>query len=204
MLRWYLETYHNSFLSYLPQVMLLSKGKVVLVLFLTDHHSMKAYWGSGGIAPRILWGTRWRWVVSFTSQPLYLQRKSPWYPLDRRLGGPQSRSGHSGEEKIYPDHPTRSPALYHGTTPATYLLRAVTFEVLHFSSYALSPTLLPATVWNIFGSPVGEQLSVLSSLFFPDIFSIPKTSSLFARLYFRKQPEVIEPNQGNRVGVPFQ
>jgi hypothetical protein len=22
------------------------------------------------------------------------QGKSPWYPLDRRLGGPQSRSGH--------------------------------------------------------------------------------------------------------------
>jgi len=25
---------------------------------------------------------------------LYSQGKSPWYPLDRRLGGPQSRSGH--------------------------------------------------------------------------------------------------------------
>jgi hypothetical protein len=28
------------------------------------------------------------------------QGKSPWYPLDRRLGGPQSRSGRRGEEKI--------------------------------------------------------------------------------------------------------
>jgi hypothetical protein len=27
------------------------------------------------------------------------QGRSPWYPLDRRLGGPQSRSGHGGEEK---------------------------------------------------------------------------------------------------------
>jgi hypothetical protein len=27
-----------------------------------------------------------------------LQRKSRWYPLDRRLGGPQSRSGRGGEE----------------------------------------------------------------------------------------------------------
>jgi hypothetical protein len=27
------------------------------------------------------------------------QGKSPWYPLNRRLGGPQSRSGHAGEEK---------------------------------------------------------------------------------------------------------
>jgi hypothetical protein len=38
-------------------------------------------------------------VVSFTPRPLYPQGKSPWYPLDRRLGGPQSRSGHGGEEK---------------------------------------------------------------------------------------------------------
>jgi hypothetical protein len=30
---------------------------------------------------------------------LYPQGKSPWYPLDRRLGGPQSRSGRGGEEK---------------------------------------------------------------------------------------------------------
>jgi hypothetical protein len=36
------------------------------------------YWGSGGIAPRILdLGNRWRWVVSFTPRPLYLQGKSP-------------------------------------------------------------------------------------------------------------------------------
>jgi hypothetical protein len=30
------------------------KGKVVPVLFLTEHNAMKAYWGSGGIAPLIL------------------------------------------------------------------------------------------------------------------------------------------------------
>jgi hypothetical protein len=36
------------------------KGKVVPVL-LTEHHAMKAYWGSGDIAPRILdLGTSWR------------------------------------------------------------------------------------------------------------------------------------------------
>jgi len=28
-------------------------------------------------------------VVSITPWPLYSQGKSPWYPLDRRLGGPQ-------------------------------------------------------------------------------------------------------------------
>jgi hypothetical protein len=37
------------------------KAKVVSVLFLTEHHTMKAYLRIGGIAPRILdLGTRWR------------------------------------------------------------------------------------------------------------------------------------------------
>jgi hypothetical protein len=35
-------------------------------------------------------------VVSFMRRPLYPQGKSPWYPLDRRFGGPQSRSGSGG------------------------------------------------------------------------------------------------------------
>jgi hypothetical protein len=61
---------------------------------------MNAYWGSGGVASRILdFGTRWRWVVSFTPRPLYPQGRSPWYSLARRLGGPQSLSGRGGEEK---------------------------------------------------------------------------------------------------------
>jgi hypothetical protein len=46
---------------------------------------MKTYCGSGGIAPCILdLGTKWRWVVSLTPQPLYLQGKSRLCPLDRR------------------------------------------------------------------------------------------------------------------------
>jgi hypothetical protein len=38
-------------------------------------------------------------VVSFLYWPLYPQGKSTRYPLDRRLGGPQDRSGPGGEEK---------------------------------------------------------------------------------------------------------
>jgi hypothetical protein len=38
-------------------------------------------------------------VVSFTPRPLNPQGNNPWYPLDRRLGGSQSRSEHGGEEK---------------------------------------------------------------------------------------------------------
>jgi len=43
--------------------------------------------------------TRWRWLVSFASRPLYHRGKSQWYPMDRRLGGLQSRCRHSGSEE---------------------------------------------------------------------------------------------------------
>jgi hypothetical protein len=50
--------------------------------------------GSGFTDPSLLdLGTSLRRVFSFTPWPLYPWGKSPRYPLDRRLGGPQSRSG---------------------------------------------------------------------------------------------------------------
>jgi hypothetical protein len=54
-------------------------------------------------------------VVSFTPRPLYSQGKSPWYPLDRRLGGPQSRSGHRVEEKNSQPFVTEEFRGYHST-----------------------------------------------------------------------------------------
>jgi hypothetical protein len=54
--------------------------------------------------------------------------KDPWYPLDRRLGGPQSRSGHRLEEKPFHlcrgsnlDHPVILPVARHYTDWATRL-----------------------------------------------------------------------------------
>jgi len=50
---------HEFVLHYLGE----GKGedKIVLVHFLTEHHAMKTYWGSGDIVPRIFdLGTRWR------------------------------------------------------------------------------------------------------------------------------------------------
>jgi hypothetical protein len=38
-------------------------------------------------------------MASFTPRALYPQEKNTWYPVDRRLGGLQSRSGRGGEEK---------------------------------------------------------------------------------------------------------
>jgi hypothetical protein len=85
--------------------------KVKLSLCLTNwalRH--EGVWGSGCIDPHFLdLGASWRWVVSFTPRPLYPRRKSPRYPLDRRLGGPQSRSGRRGADKILDLTGTRTP-----------------------------------------------------------------------------------------------
>jgi hypothetical protein len=71
---------------------------------------MKACGGSGWIDPRFLdFGTIWRWVVSFTPRLLYPREKNPRYPLDRRLGGPQSRSGQFIEVKNLDPTGTRTP-----------------------------------------------------------------------------------------------
>jgi hypothetical protein len=94
------------------------KENVKLLMCL--HHAMKAYCGSGGIASRIIdLGTRWKWVINFTPRPLYHQGKSPRYPLDRGLGGPQSPSGRGGEEKNSQPPPghEHSLALYHWVIP---------------------------------------------------------------------------------------
>jgi hypothetical protein len=48
-------------------------------------------------------------VVNFSPLELYPQGKKPPVSLDRRLGGPQSRSGQRGEEKILDPIGTRIP-----------------------------------------------------------------------------------------------
>jgi hypothetical protein len=45
-------------------------------------------------------GTRWKCVVSFVPQLLHSWERSPPYPLDMRLGVPQSQSGCCGVQKI--------------------------------------------------------------------------------------------------------
>jgi hypothetical protein len=70
---------------------------------LIKHHAMKAY---GGVDVEIhiltsaLVGGEW------SASP---QGKNPRYPLDRKLGGPQSRSGRRGEKKILDPTGTRTP-----------------------------------------------------------------------------------------------
>jgi hypothetical protein len=56
-------------------------------------------------------GTKWRWVVSFTPLPLYSRGESPWYSLDRKPGGPQSRSECRSVEKNLSPAGNRAPAI---------------------------------------------------------------------------------------------
>ena len=77
------------------------KSKVLIKVCNKDVpvHAMQAYMGSKGTAPCILkLSTRWKQVVSFIPQPPKLWKQTS-YPSNRRLGGPQSWSGHFGEGK---------------------------------------------------------------------------------------------------------
>jgi len=75
----------------------------ILTVYVPEHRAMKAYWGSGCIAPRIDLGTVCRRVVTLTPRPLYPQGKRPWYGLNKRVGGPQSRPGRGGEKNFQSD-----------------------------------------------------------------------------------------------------
>jgi hypothetical protein len=56
-------------------------------------------WGEWRYSSILDLGIRWRWGVSFTPRLLYPRGKSALCPLDRRLGGPQSRPGHWTRDK---------------------------------------------------------------------------------------------------------
>jgi hypothetical protein len=95
-MQWNIYVVHKFYKEHRKQV------KLSLCSFITENHTTKVCWGSGGIVPCIIYlSTRWRWAVSFTPRPLYPQGKNPWYSLGRRLSGPQSRSGRGGEEKNF-------------------------------------------------------------------------------------------------------
>jgi hypothetical protein len=49
--------------------------------------------------------------VQLHAPAAYFQGRSLWYPLDRRLGGPQSRSGRGGEEKNSQVRPRLEPPI---------------------------------------------------------------------------------------------
>jgi hypothetical protein len=64
---------------------------------------VKAYGGSWGIGSLSLnIGIGCKWVIRLSLWPLYPRLNSHLYLLDRKLGGPHSRSGRFGEDNILP------------------------------------------------------------------------------------------------------
>jgi hypothetical protein len=93
----------------------------------------------GSIAPANSWSGHWMgWVVSVTPRPHFTPAKGPRYPLDRRLGGPQSRSGHRLKEKFLTCAEDRTPVVQsvvrHYTdraTSVTYYISERIFCIFH-------------------------------------------------------------------------
>jgi hypothetical protein len=95
-------------------------------------------------------GTRWRRMISFTPRPLNSRGKSFRYPLDMRLGWPQSQPGRREEEKNLfpcresnPGSPTRILSLYQLIYPGSYSLHTI---VTHY--YSLFDKYHPVTTYS--------------------------------------------------------
>jgi hypothetical protein len=134
--------------------------KVKLSLCLTNYPLRReGVWGSVCIDTHFLdLDTSCRWVVSFTSRPLYPRGKSPRYPLLRRLGGPQSRSGRRGEEKIL-DPMTDNVQVSNCTPEPSTLLASAWLR--HQGSSCRDPTRL----WTLFQADTTAKLTEAVNLF---------------------------------------
>jgi hypothetical protein len=91
--------------------------------------------GSGSIAPRILdLGTRWRWVVSFTLQPLYPQGKGPWYPFDRRWVSHYTHTDPYLSKTQHNINQYRQKCLKRGDVEPTKRIHRISQTLVHWSS----------------------------------------------------------------------
>jgi hypothetical protein len=75
--------------------------------------------------------------------------KRPWYPLDRRLGGPQSSSGRGGEEKN--SQPSREP------NPSTPIIQPVAQRYTDWAIMAL----IVEMIIKVLETPCGSQYLAL-------------------------------------------
>jgi hypothetical protein len=83
-----------------------------------NRYSMKTYGGVDKIDRFFELRASWRSVVIFTPWPLYPRRKSPRYPLERRLGGSQNRSVRHGDSPGLELRPLSRPAHTDCAVPA--------------------------------------------------------------------------------------
>jgi hypothetical protein len=97
--------------------------------------------------------------------PKYPRRNNTPTPMDRKLGGPQSRSGCSGEEKI---EPLLSPIHYTGWATPPPLNISIQCSTQQFASYVTTRSFLAChqpseTPPQIFCNGVSSNLSLLSN-----------------------------------------
>jgi hypothetical protein len=141
---------------------------------------MKAYGTSGCIDRHFLdLGASWRLMAKFMSRPLHPWGKSRRYPLDTRLGGPQSRSGCRGEEKIIDPTGSRTP-----TPRSLYRLRyAGSYECFAYEDKTCkSGKFCPSggTMYRFF-APKQEPNTALSSR-----RRLPKSNGPFRETWLNK------------------
>jgi hypothetical protein len=123
------------------------KVKLALCLISTTSWRCKVEWKYMYCSTYILnLRTRWKWLVSFMTLSLYPWGKRPWSPMERRLRGPQSWSGCSGEGKNpFPD--PASPVVQ-PTAKTLYWLSYLIFLYLFKIYIIILPSMLMPCKWS--------------------------------------------------------
>jgi hypothetical protein len=128
-------------------------------------------------------GTSRMWVVSFTPLPLYPRRKSPRYPLDRRLGGPQNQCENCGEEnKFSPAEipkasgPARSPSLYWLSYPGFWKITGIFCNFVEYNFKTIRSFICGS--WN----PCTSFIVGLSKFYFKFQYKLIRTVTVYSLL----------------------
>jgi hypothetical protein len=136
-------------------------------------------------------GTSLRWAVSFTSWPPYPHGKSPTrYKLDRRLCGPQRRSGRCGEHKISCSdresnlsRPARSLSLYRLSHFNSTMSGCLELSMKLLTIYTIS--------WGGSVAPLLQQVvGCVTDWYLEDSFQFVKIKRLY--WYCRRERQAVE------------
>jgi hypothetical protein len=106
--------------------------------------TIKVHWERRGTAPLIL-GTKWRWVLTLTPQPLLIPSKEMRYPLNRSLGRSQSRFWRFGEEKNLLSVPRIEPRDY----PVRYLVLCCLLWIVMYVRGKVNGPVLVSSRWRL-------------------------------------------------------
>jgi hypothetical protein len=137
---------------------------------------MKVHRSSRGTVSFTLnFDTRWRWIVSLRPQPLYPGRKRAQYPLNRRLGGPQSRPWHFDLD--YTDYDGSNTKNYRMlSTHIACALKSCSLKIITTTTWTFYMVLKfyhSLLVWHIFAIPITElhMICYLQNMKFCHFFS---------------------------------